>query len=79
MNMAIEKRYCINCNKFRKVANPKMSYISNKALVLSIICSKFSNNEERIFKEEEKYQKSFEFDLIGFHAHLINVAYKKIN
>ena len=79
MNMANEKRYCINCNKFRKIANPKMSYISNKALVLSIIYSKFGNTEERIFKEEERYQKSFEFDLIEFHAHLINVADKKIN
>ena len=33
--------------------NPKISYISNKALVLSILCCEYSDNNERIFKEEE--------------------------
>ena len=32
---------------------PKVSYILEKALVLSIICSTSKNEEEKIFKEEE--------------------------
>ena len=32
---------------------PKVSYTLEKALVLSIICSKCKNEEEKIFKKEE--------------------------
>ena len=33
--------------------NPKISYIPNKTLVLSIFCCECGDNNERIFKEEE--------------------------
>ena len=33
--------------------NPKISYIFNETLVLSIIYSKFDNNNDRIFKQKE--------------------------
>ena len=36
----IEKLHCIICSKCRKFQKPKISYIFEKALVFSIICSK---------------------------------------
>ena len=33
--------------------NPKISYIFEKALLLSIICSKCGNKGENIFQEEK--------------------------
>ena len=35
-----------------KFKNSKLSYIFKKTLVLSIICSKCENEDEKIFKEE---------------------------
>ena len=34
------KIYCIVCDKYRKLKNPKISYIFIKTLGLSIVCSK---------------------------------------
>ena len=42
--------YCIICSKYRKIEEPKISYILEKTLVLSIICSKCNNEDEKIFK-----------------------------
>ena len=42
--------YCIICSKYRKIEEPKISYILEKTLVLSIICSKCKNEDEKIFK-----------------------------
>ena len=36
----------------RKIEKPQISYILEKTVVLSIICSKCKNEEEKIFKEE---------------------------
>ena len=33
---------------------PKVSYIFDNTLVLSIICDKCGSNDEKIFKKEEK-------------------------
>ena len=44
--------YCIICSKYRKIEEPKISYILEKTLVLSIICSKCKNEDEKIFQEE---------------------------
>ena len=49
----IKKIYCIICDKYRKFKKSKNSYIFEKILVLSIICSKFKNENEKIFKEKE--------------------------
>ena len=46
--------YCIICSKYRKPKNPEI-YIFEKALVLSIICCKCKNEDQKIFKEEESY------------------------
>ena len=39
--------YCIKQNKYRKVKNPKISYIVNKTLHLCI------SNDGKIFKDKE--------------------------
>ena len=49
----IKKLYCVICGKYRKIKKPKISYISEKTLFLSIICSKSKNEDEKNFKEEE--------------------------
>ena len=48
----IKNLYCIICCKYRKFEKPKINLLE-KALVLSIICSKCKNEDEKLFKEEE--------------------------
>ena len=62
--MNLVKRYCVKCNKSRKLANPKIFYIFDKTLVLSIICSKYSDNNDRIIKEKENIEVLKFFGLI---------------
>ena len=45
--------YCAICGKYRKSEKPKISYLLEKTLVLSIICSKRKNEDEKLFKEVE--------------------------
>ena len=52
----MKKLYFIICGKDRKFEKPKISYLLEKSLVLSIICSKCKNEDEKIFKEEEPIQ-----------------------
>ena len=44
--------YCVTCGKYRKFEKPKISYILEKTLVLSIIYSQCENEDEKIFQEE---------------------------
>ena len=60
--------YCIICAKHRKTKNPKISYIFEKALVLSIICSIEVNEDEKMFKEEESIEI---LKIIGFIENII--------
>ena len=48
--------YCVICGKYRKFEKPKISYLLEKTLVLSIICSKCKNEDEQLFKEEESIE-----------------------
>ena len=48
--------YCVTCGKHRKFGKPKVSYLLEKALVLSIICSKCKNEDEKMFKEEDSIE-----------------------
>ena len=48
--------YCIISGKYRKFEKSKMSYLLEKILVLSIICSKCKNGDEKILKEEESIE-----------------------
>ena len=49
----MKKLYCIICGKYRKFENPKVSYILEKTLVLSIICHMCENEDQKIFFKEE--------------------------
>ena len=48
----MKRLYCVICGKYRKFEKPKISFISEKSLVLSIICSRCKNEDEKLFKEE---------------------------
>ena len=48
----MKRLYCVICSKYRKFKHHKISYISEKTLLLSIICSKCKNDDEKIFKGE---------------------------
>ena len=48
----MNKICCVTCSKYRKFEKPKISYLLEKTLVLSIICIKCKNKDEKIFKEE---------------------------
>ena len=48
----MKKLHCAICGKYRKFGKPKISYLLEKTLVLSIICSKCKNEDEKLFKEE---------------------------
>ena len=55
----MKKIYCVICCKYRRFKNPKILYIFEKILALSIICSKYKNENEKIFKEEEPIDSWF--------------------
>ena len=44
------------CKEYRKFKKTKISYIFKKTLSLSIVYSKFGNEYEKIFKEEESIE-----------------------
>ena len=52
----MKKLYCVICGKYRKIEKPKISYLLEKTLVLSIICSNCMNEDEKNFKEEESIE-----------------------
>ena len=42
----MKKMYSVICGKYRKFEKPIVSYLLEKTLVLSIICSKGKNEEQ---------------------------------
>ena len=52
----MKKLYCVICNKYRKFEKPKILYLLEKILVLSIICRKCKSEDEKIFKQEESIE-----------------------
>ena len=52
----MKKLYCVICSKNRKFEKPKISHILERTLVLSTICSKSKNEDEKLFKEEESVE-----------------------
>ena len=52
----MKKLYCVICNKYRKFEKPKISHLLDKTLVISIICSRSKNEDEKTFKEEESIE-----------------------
>ena len=52
----MKKLYCVICGKYRKFKISRISYIFEKTSVFSIICIKWENEDEKIFKEEESIE-----------------------
>ena len=52
----MKKSYCIIFGKYRQFEKPKISYLLKKILVLSIICSKCKNEDEKLFNKEESIE-----------------------
>ena len=46
----MKKVYCVICGKCRKFEKLKISYLLEKTLALSIICSKCKNEDEKTLK-----------------------------
>ena len=44
--------YRVVCSEYRKFEKREISNILEKTLILSIICSKHKNEDEKIFKEK---------------------------
>ena len=49
----MKRLYCVIYGKYRKFEKPKILYLLEKTLVLSIIWSMYKKEDEKIFKEEE--------------------------
>ena len=47
------KKIILRYFRYRKSEKPKISYLLQKTLVLSIICSKCKNEDQKLLKEEE--------------------------
>ena len=60
----MKKLHSVICGKYRKFEKPKISYILEKTLILSIICSKCENEDEKLFKEEESIEICFNWKYI---------------
>ena len=53
----MRKIYCIKCKKYKEIKNPKISYISDKTLLISSICNKYGSEDQKIiFQEEESME-----------------------
>ena len=50
----MKKLYCVICGKYRKFKKPKKSYILERTLVISIICSKCKNKDEKYLKKKNQ-------------------------
>ena len=72
----MKKLYCVTCGKYRKFEQPKISYIFEKTLLLSIIYSNFKNEDEKIFKEEEFIEI---LKILGLVVKIVIVIVKNFN
>ena len=57
----MKKLYWVICDKHKKFEKPKISCLLEKTLIISIICSKRKNDDQKIFKEEEESFEVSEF------------------
>ena len=68
----MKKLYCVICGKYRKCEKPKTSYLLNKALVISIICIKCRNEDEKLFNPNKAglFESSFSWGEVNLiHPH----------
>ena len=52
----MKKLYCVICGKYRKFEKPKIWYLLEKTLLLTITCSKCKDEDEKMFKEEDSVE-----------------------
>ena len=71
--------YCVIYSKYTKFEKPKIWYLWEKALALSIICSKCKNEDEKIFKEEESIEILKIFGLIHNIEESENMSEENMN
>ena len=69
----MKELYCFICGKNKKFGKPKISYILEKTLVLSIIYIKSRNQDEKMFKEEESIQILIILGLLNTNIQFGNV------
>ena len=60
----MKKSYRVICGNYRQHKNLKISYVVEKTLVLSIVCSTCKNEDEKIFEESESIEILKIFGLI---------------
>ena len=48
----MKKLHCLIFGKYKKFEKPEISYLLEKTLVHSIICSTWNNGDKKLFKEE---------------------------
>ena len=75
----MKKVYYVICSKHRKFEKPKMSYLLEKILVFSVVCSKCKNEDEKIFKEEELTEILKVLGLIENIYYFKNIAEENIS
>ena len=56
--------YCVICGTYRKFEKLKISYLLEKTFVVSSICKKCKNEDEKLFKEKESIEILKVFGLI---------------
>ena len=49
----MKKIYCVICGKYRKCKKTKISYTFEKTLAFFFTGSRYENEDEKIFQEEE--------------------------
>ena len=79
----MSKLCCVICGKNKKFENRKILYLLEKTLVLSIICNKCKNKDEKLFKEEESIEM---LKILGLIENIFllwninqNIHWKKMN
>ena len=61
----MKKLYCIICGNYRNFEKPKITYLVEKILILSIMCSKWKKEDKKLFGEEESIEIFKKLALIG--------------
>ena len=61
----MKKLYCITCGNYRNFEKPKITYLVEKILILSIMCSKWKKEDQKLFGEEESIEIFKKLALIG--------------
>ena len=51
----MKKLYCIICEEYIKFEKAKIRYLLEKTIFLCVICSKYKNEDEKLFSKEVKY------------------------